>query len=134
MTKRTVLIVDDSEYTRNYHAYVLREANFNVVTAVDGADALEKLFSRSFDLVLTDINMANMDGYEFIRQVRANGDYNDLPIIIISTESEAGDKSKGFAAGANFYIVKPTEPGSLIENIQMVLGIEVSPVSPGGGT
>src|SRR5271168_1869637 len=122
--KRNVLIVDDSEFTRNYHSYILRDADFEVVTAVDGADALEKLYSRSFDLVLTDINMANMDGYEFIRRVRSNGDYNELPIIIISTESEAEDKSRGFLAGANFYIVKPTEPQPLIENICMVLGID----------
>jgi two-component system, chemotaxis family, chemotaxis protein CheY len=124
--KRNVLIVDDSEFTRNYHSYILREANFEVVTAVDGADALEKLYSRSFDLVLTDINMANMDGYEFIRQVRSNGDYTDLPIIIISTESEAEDKSRGFIAGANFYIVKPSDPKPLIENICMVLGVDTS--------
>lgn len=122
--KRNVLIVDDSEFTRNYHSYILREANFDVVTAVDGADALEKLYSRHFDLVLTDINMANMDGYEFIRRVRSSGDYKDLPIIIISTESEAEDKSRGFLAGANFYIVKPTEPQALVENICMLLGIE----------
>jgi two-component system, chemotaxis family, chemotaxis protein CheY len=126
--KRNVLIVDDSEFTRNYHSYILREANFEVVTAVDGADALEKLYSRSFDLVLTDINMANMDGYEFIRQVRSNADYTDLPIIIISTESEAEDKSRGFIAGANFYIVKPSDPKPLIENICMVLGIDNSPI------
>jgi len=122
--KRNVLIVDDSEFTRNYHSYILREANFDVVTAVDGADALEKLYSRPFDLVLTDINMANMDGYEFIRQARSSADYKDLPIIIISTESEAEDKSRGFLAGANFYIVKPTEPQALVENICMLLGIE----------
>ena len=125
--KRNVLIVDDSEFTRNYHSYILREANFEVVTAVDGADALEKLYSRPFDLVLTDINMANMDGYEFIRQVRSNGDYTDLPIIIISTESEAEDKSRGFIAGANFYIVKPSDPKPLIENICLVLGIDALP-------
>jgi two-component system chemotaxis response regulator CheY len=125
--KRTVLIVDDSEFTRNYHSAILREADFDVVTAVDGADALEKLYTKSFDLVLTDINMANMDGYEFIRQVRSNGDYNNLPIVIISTESEAEDKNQGFLAGANFYIVKPSDPKPLIENIFMVLGIETAP-------
>jgi two-component system chemotaxis response regulator CheY len=130
--KRSVLIVDDSEYTRNYHAYILREASFDVVTAVDGADALEKLFSRSFDLVPTDINMDNMDGSEFIRRVRSSGDYNDLPIIIISTESEAGDKSRGFLAGANFYIVKPSEPKPLIENVCMVLGIDAAECAGSG--
>ena len=130
--KPKALIVDDSEFTRNYHSYILREAGFDVVTAVDGSDALEKLYSRSFDLVLTDINMANMDGYEFIRQVRSNPEYTDLPIIIISTESEAEDKSRGFLAGANFYIVKPSDPKPLLENICMVLGIDGS--LPDGST
>ena len=132
--KRSVLIVDDSEYTRNYHAYILRAAGFEIVTAVDGADALEKLYSRasSFDLVLTDINMANMDGYEFIRRVRSSGDYNDLPIIIVSTESEAADKSRGFTAGANLYIVKPSQPQPLVENIRMVLGIDAAEHSRSG--
>src|SRR5271154_4904175 len=124
--KRNVLIVDDSEFTRNYHSYILRDAHFEVVTAVDGADALEKLYTRAFDLVLTDINMANMDGYEFIRRVRSSGDYDDLPIVIVSTESGAEDKSRGFLAGANFYIVKPTDPQPLIESICMLLGIEAS--------
>ena len=121
--KREVLIVDDSEFTRNYHSYILREAGFGVQTAVDGADALERLYSQCFDLVLTDINMANMDGYEFIRRVRSSGDHDQLPIIIISTESESEDKSRGFLAGANFYIVKPSDPKPLIENICMVLGL-----------
>jgi two-component system, chemotaxis family, chemotaxis protein CheY len=124
--KRNVLIVDDSEFTRNYHSYILREANFETVTAVDGADALENLYSRTFDLILTDINMANMDGYEFIRRVRSNGEYENLPIVIISTESEAEDKSRGFLAGANFYIVKPSDPRPLIEDICMVLGIDAA--------
>jgi two-component system chemotaxis response regulator CheY len=125
--KRKVLIVDDSEFTRNYHSYILREADFETVTAVDGADGLEKLFTQTFDLVLTDINMANMDGYEFIRRVRLAGEYENLPIVIISTESEAEDKSRGFLAGANFYIVKPTDPQPLIESICMLLGIEAQP-------
>jgi two-component system chemotaxis response regulator CheY len=130
--KRNVLIVDDSEFTRNYHSYILREANFDVVTAIDGADALEKLYSRNFELVLTDINMANMDGYEFIRRVRSSGDHKDLPIIIISTESEAEDKSRGFLAGANFYIVKPTEPQTLLESICMLLGIDAAQAAQTG--
>jgi len=67
-----------------------------------------------------------MDGYEFIRRVRSNGEYENLPIVIISTESEAEDKSRGFLAGANFYIVKPSDPRPLIEDICMVLGIDAA--------
>jgi two-component system chemotaxis response regulator CheY len=122
--RRSVLIVDDSEFTRNYHSYILSEARFDIVTAVDGADALEKLYAQHFDLMLTDINMANMDGYELIRRVRGSGEFDQLPIIIISTESESEDKSRGFLAGANFYICKPSDPLPLIENICMVLGLD----------
>ena len=121
ITKKTILIVDDSEFVRSYHSYILEEANFQVVTAVDGSDGLEKLYTNSCDLVLSDINMSNMDGYEFIRRVRADKKYSALPIIIVSTESEARDKMKGFEAGANLYIVKPSSPEIMVENIRMVL-------------
>ena len=120
-TKKTILIVDDSEFVRSYHSYILEQADFAAITAVDGSDGLEKLYSRPCDLVLTDINMCNMDGYEFIRRVRADGNYRSLPIIIVSTESEGRDKSKGFDAGANLYIVKPCSPEMMVENIRMVL-------------
>ena len=120
-TKKTILIVDDSEFVRSYHSYILEEANFQVVTAVDGSDGLEKLYTNPCDLVLSDINMSNMDGYEFIRRVRADKKYSALPIIIVSTESEARDKMKGFEAGANLYIVKPSPPEMMVENIRMIL-------------
>jgi two-component system chemotaxis response regulator CheY len=119
--KKTILIVDDSEFVRSYHSYILEEADFQVITAVDGSDGLEKLYSNSCDLVLSDINMSNMDGYEFIRRIRADKRYSALPIIIVSTESEARDKMKGFQAGANLYIVKPSSPEMMVENIRMVL-------------
>ena len=120
-SKKTILIVDDSEFVRSYHSYILEEADFQVITAVDGSDGLEKLYSNSCDLVLSDINMSNMDGYEFIRRIRADKKYSALPIIIVSTESEARDKMKGFEAGANLCIVKPSSPEMMVENIRMVL-------------
>jgi len=120
-TKKTILIVDDSAFVRSYHSYILEQAQFLAITAVDGSDGLEKLYTHPCDLVLTDINMSNMDGYEFIRRVRADGKYRSLPIIIVSTESEGRDKKKGFEAGANLYIVKPCSPEMMIENIRMIL-------------
>jgi two-component system, chemotaxis family, chemotaxis protein CheY len=119
--KKKILIVDDSEFVRSYHSYILQQAEFDVITAVDGSDGLEKLYSNACDLVLTDINMSNMDGYELIRRIRADEKYKLLPIIIVSTESESKDKTKGFDAGANLYIVKPSSPEMMIENIRMVL-------------
>ena len=120
--KKKILVVDDSEFVRNYHSHILTQANFEVLTAVDGNDGLEKLYTNRCDVILSDINMGHMDGYEFIRRVRAESQYEDLPIIIISTEGGTGDKMKGFEAGANLYIVKPSEPAMMIENIRLVLG------------
>ena len=120
-SKKLILIVDDSEFVRSYHSYILEQAHFQVITAVDGSDGLEKLYSNPCDLILSDINMSNMDGYEFIRRVRADDKYKSLPIIIVSTESEGKDKMKGFAAGANLYIVKPSSPEMMVENIRMIL-------------
>lgn len=120
-TRKTILIVDDSQFVRSYHSWILEQAHFQVITAVDGSDGLEKLYTNPCDLVLTDINMSNMDGYEFIRRVRADGKYHSLPIIIVSTESEARDKMRGFEAGANLYIVKPSSPEMMVENIRMIL-------------
>lgn len=122
--KKKILIVDDSEFVRNYHSYILEQAQFQVMTAVDGSDGLEKLFSSSCDLVLTDINMANMDGYEFIRRVRAGENCNSVPIVIVSTESESKNRMKGFEAGANLYIAKPCSPEMLVENVRMILMAE----------
>ncbi len=118
---KAVLIVDDSEMVRNFHAYILKTAGFEVISAVDGADALEKLYLNDIGLVLTDINMPKMDGYTLIEKIRADEEFEELPIIIISTEDEAKDKQRGFDAGADVYIVKPTDPAKLIENIKLLL-------------
>ena len=120
-TRKKILIVDDSEFVRSYHSHILEQAQFQVITAVDGSDGLEKLYTNACDLILTDINMSHMDGYEFIRRVRADEGYSSLPIIIVSTESEAKDKMKGFEAGANLYIVKPSSPEMMVENIRMMV-------------
>jgi two-component system chemotaxis response regulator CheY len=71
--------------------------------------------------------MARMDGYEFIRRVRAEARYDDLPIIIVSTESEQRDRMKGFEAGANLYLVKPSDPAVMIDNIRIILASVAQP-------
>ena len=118
---KTVLIVDDSQFVRNYHGAILKSAGVEVLLASDGQQALELLFSNSCDLVLTDINMQHMDGYELIRRIRAESRYADLPIVIASTECGDHDKLKGFEAGANLYLVKPCAPNVMIENLKMAM-------------
>ncbi|WP_456434226.1 response regulator [Thermosulfuriphilus sp.] len=116
--QKKVLIVDDSEMVRNFHSYILRDAGFEVKGAADGAEALEMFLAEPFDLIITDINMPRMDGLTFIRRVREID--ASIPIIIVSTEDEATDKQQGYDAGANFYLVKPTRPEILIENVRFL--------------
>jgi two-component system chemotaxis response regulator CheY len=119
-----VIIVDDSEMIRNFHSYIIKTIGLEIITAVDGADALEKIYGSNEEILgcITDINMPNMDGYTFIERLREDPQYEEIPIIIISTEDEYKDREKGFEAGANVYIVKPTDPDVLLENIRMLLG------------
>lgn len=119
---KTILIVDDSRTTRSYHAAIVGADGYRVVTATDGADGLEKLLTENCDLVLTDINMQGMDGYEFIRRAREIPEKEEVPIVIISTQSKDADRQQGFAAGANLYIVKPSAPDKLLDYIHMMLG------------
>ncbi|MDQ8200263.1 response regulator [Pelagicoccus enzymogenes] len=118
---KTILIIDDSQTVRNYHKSIVKAGGFRVVTAVDGADGLEKLYLNTVDMVLTDINMQGIDGYEFTRRVRSDENFERLPIVMISTEGEESDKLKGFEAGANLYMVKPAEPEFILEQIRMFL-------------
>ena len=116
-----VLIVDDSKVARDLHGFMLESGGFEVHQAINGNEALEKAIATQFDLIVTDVNMPQMDGYEFTRRVRATAGYETTPIIIVSTESEAQDKTRGFEAGANVYVVKPTRPNNLLANARMLL-------------
>lgn len=119
-----ILIVDDSEMIRNFHSYILKNAGFEVITAIDGADGLEKIYSlgSSWLMIMTDINMPNMDGYSFIERLREDPEFEETPIVIVSTEDEIKDKEKGYEVGANAYIVKPADPEELVEIVHMLIG------------
>jgi two-component system chemotaxis response regulator CheY len=119
---KKVLICDDSEMVRNFHYYILKTAGFEVISAIDGADGLEKLWlNKDIGLIITDINMPNMDGYSMIEKIRMEEEFEDIPIIIISTEDQLKDKQKGYDAGANIYIVKPTAPEQLVESVKLLM-------------
>ncbi len=117
-----VLIVDDSDIVLNLHSHIFELAGFDVAVAENGFVALEVLNREKIDLIVTDINMPRMDGYELIRKIRKTENYENVPIIIISTEEEAKDIMKGMEAGANLYVVKPADPDKLITNANMLLG------------
>ena len=104
---KTVLVADDSASVRKFVALALKLLGFKVITAVDGMDALEKLPLEKVDLLITDLNMPNIDGYKLIKTVRSNDEYTDLPIIILSSLSKDEDVQEGLSSGANSYLIKP---------------------------
>jgi two-component system chemotaxis response regulator CheY len=118
---KKVLIVDDSVTMRQMVSFTLREAQFDVVEAEDGADALKKLDSLSPDLIVTDLNMPVMDGLTFIRGARALAATRFIPILMLTTESHAEKKAEAKAAGATGWIVKPFDPPKLLAVIGKVL-------------
>ena len=104
---RFILVVDDSATVRKFVSASLTMQGFNVIAACDGMDALEKLPSCTFDLVITDLNMPNMDGFELIRSLRGNPQYAAVPIIILSSLTDSASIEIGRALGVNSYLMKP---------------------------
>ncbi|WP_028587303.1 response regulator [Desulfocurvus vexinensis] len=118
-----ILIVDDSKTVRNLVAFIMKKEGFKVTTAEDGLDGLEKLYSlESVDLIISDVNMPRMDGFTFIKTVREQDAYRDVPIIVLSTEGQDKDIQKGLGLGANLYMVKPAQPEKMVKNVKMLLG------------
>ena len=118
-----ILIVDDSKTVRNLVAFIMKKEGFKVTTAEDGLDGLEKLYSLGeVDLIVSDVNMPRMDGLTFIKTVREQAAYRDIPIVVLSTESQDKDVQIGLTVGANLYMVKPAQPEKLVRNVKMLLG------------
>lgn len=105
--KDVILIADDSSSVRKFVSFTLKTMGFEVIAAEDGMDALEKLPQNDIRLIITDLNMPNVDGLELIRTIRQNEAYKNIPIIVLSSIQDEEDKRKCFEAGANAYLVKP---------------------------
>lgn len=110
---KTIMTVDDSASVRQMVSLTLKDAGYQVIEACDGQDAMSKL-NGPIDLIITDLNMPNMDGIALIRAVRAAAPYKFTPIVMLTTESQASKKDEGKAAGATGWIVKPFKPEQLL--------------------
>jgi two-component system chemotaxis response regulator CheY len=118
-----VLVVDDSKTVRNLVAFILKKEGLKVTVAEDGLDALEKLQGAGkIDLIISDINMPRMDGQTFIKTLREQSAFRDIPIIVLSTEGQEKDIQAGLQLGANMYMVKPAQPEKMLRNVKMLLG------------
>jgi two-component system chemotaxis response regulator CheY len=116
----TILTVDDSRTMRDMLKLALSDAGFRVVQAEDGVHGLEVLRDEVPDVIVTDINMPRMDGYGFIKGVRSDDRHRAVPILVLTTESDAEKKDRARRAGATGWIVKPFDPVKLVSAIRRV--------------
>jgi two-component system chemotaxis response regulator CheY len=118
---KVIMTVDDSASVRQMVSFTLKNAGYDVVEAADGTDAMTKLGSTTVHMLITDLNMPNMDGIELIKAVRSDGGHKFIPIIMLTTESQDAKKQEGKAAGATGWIVKPFKPEQLTAVVKKVL-------------
>ncbi len=115
---RTILVVDDTRTVRNTLALILRNMGVDAVLAMDGRQALGMIRNRAaegngFDMVITDVNMPVMDGLSMIRELRQDGRFENLPILVLTSMGSDEVRAEGKAAGANGWVVKPVKPATL---------------------
>jgi CheY-like chemotaxis protein len=118
----TILIVDDSTTVRKFLVHALKVKNYRCIEASDGFEAIEKLAQNpDIKLIISDLNMPNMDGIEFIGTIRNDPQYQDLPIIMLTTDSSHENKKLAFDKGANLYLVKPSPAHIILFKVQSLL-------------
>jgi two-component system, chemotaxis family, chemotaxis protein CheY len=118
---KTVLTVDDSVSMRQMITFTLAKAGFDILEAGDGVEALAVAAGKHLDLVITDINMPNMDGITLVQRLRAQPEFRYTPILVLTTEAGPELKQKGREAGATGWIVKPFSPEKLLDVVDKVI-------------
>jgi two-component system, chemotaxis family, chemotaxis protein CheY len=118
---KTIMVVDDSPTIRKILSFMLRKQDYIIAEAEDGIDAMEKLSHVQADLILVDLNMPNMDGIEFAKNLRSNYYYMDTPIIMLTTTRDEDLKKNAFDAGINLFLNKPIQPNILLYKVESLL-------------
>lgn len=118
---KTILVVDDSASLRQVVNIALKTAGYEVLEAVDGKDALAKLDGRKIHLIISDVNMPNMDGITFVKAAKQIPAYKFTPVIMLTTEAGAEKKSAGQAAGAKAWVVKPFQPAQMLTAVSKLI-------------
>ncbi len=122
MSSRQILIAEDSAITRAFLVSVLEEIeSFNIIEVSSGFEALKQLPRQKFHMIITDINMPDINGLELINFVKSNSQYAAIPLIVVTTEGSERDREKGMALGADEYLVKPIDPDLLMEVVRKYL-------------
>lgn len=118
---KTILIVDDSASLRQVVTIALKGAGYAVIEASDGQDALRKLNGQKVHLIITDVNMPNMDGITFVKAAKQLPAYKFTPVIMLTTETGADKKAAGQAAGAKAWVVKPFQPAQMLAAVSKLI-------------
>lgn len=118
---KTILVVDDSASVRQVVSIALKGAGYDVIEGCDGKDALTKLNGQKIHLIISDVNMPNMDGITFVKEVKKLANYKFTPIIMLTTESQEGKKQEGQAAGAKAWVVKPFQPAQMLTAVSKLI-------------
>jgi two-component system chemotaxis response regulator CheY len=118
---KTIMVIDDSASLRQVVGIALKGAGYDVVEAMDGKDALSKLTGQKINLVVCDVNMPNMDGITFVKEIKQLPNYKFTPVIMLTTESQEAKKKEGQAAGAKAWVVKPFKPEVLLGAVQKLV-------------
>ncbi|KQV78596.1 two-component system response regulator [Massilia sp. Root351] len=115
---KTIMVVDDSASLRQVVGIALKSAGYDVIEAADGQIALSKLGEKKVNLIVCDVNMPNMDGITFVRELKQQASHKFTPVIMLTTESQEAKKREGQAAGAKAWVVKPFKPEVLLGAVQ----------------
>ncbi|MBI4364783.1 MAG: response regulator [Candidatus Latescibacteria bacterium] len=126
MSKGKILVVDDEIYIVHILDFSLGMEGYEVVTALDGEQALEKVKTEKPDLIVLDIMMPKLDGYEVCKSIKSNSATQNIPVILLSAKGRNVDQKMGFDVGADDYITKPFSPRKLVERINQLLGQTVT--------
>lgn len=118
---KTILIVDDSVSLRQVVSIALRGAGYDVIEGCDGRDALTKLNGQKIHLIISDVNMPNMDGITFVTEAKKLPAYKFTPIIMLTTEAGEAKKQAGQAAGAKAWVVKPFQPAQMLAAVSKLI-------------
>lgn len=118
---KTILIVDDSASLRQVVSIALKGAGYDVIEGMDGKDALTKLDGQKIHLIISDVNMPNMNGIEFVKAAKQLPAYKFTPVIMLTTESGEALKQEGQAAGAKAWVVKPFQPAQMLAAVSKLI-------------
>ncbi len=118
---KTIMVVDDSASLRQVVGIALRSAGYDVIEGCDGRDALARLTGQKVHLIISDVNMPNMDGISFVKALKQLPAYRFTPVIMLTTESQESKKAEGQAAGAKAWVVKPFRPEAMLAAVQKLV-------------